>query len=1111
MNIGIQPDFKGVSRAVFFCRNAGSPRSGAALVLVLLLTGILVLAITLFLSLSSRNVSLSSSVVKEEEVGDASELVWRLIVSNLQREMLAGSINPQAPQSDAFVSIATPEGQGRLLFPANAQASAPFSNATEDQPNLVKWSSSCNAFFEEAVPGTYPWASTFPPALAAAPVSSGGAASDGKTVAPGRWNATGLLSEFKPVPSPDWCYINVQGEPRVNLLTNKVVPVSARYAYMIFDEGGLANVSVAGFPSRLDPMLIASKASPRLIDLRPLLVEAEMSEPQAAAFNDALVQWRDSGSLKGGRYVLDLLQQPFGVPGRLISGNRAWSGRVGLIRMVRDFLPGPAVCRKKFLQYAGTFSRSLEQPSLQPVQPGSVPGLPPAIRGVADGGNDGVGWDAARINKDPKRHLNPPFLQVRVVVPFIRFDGTPARAGEALVKRRFALNRLALVGHQATAGSGSEIEKYFGLTRDSLNEPWIYRAGQNKIKTLYEVANPSSGAAREPDFMELLKASVYAGALAPGNAMPREEWEVSLDGAIIQIAANLIDQADEDDFPTRISFDNGTGAHVFCGVENLPYFQGVSTCVSNLENQNFLAPFLPPEGGPAKLFVPGSSGAPVNDTMVWQKVQFWNPHAQGSSGGGTQQSPRIFRLVVGTDKEFALTAKQDAPMLVAMDRLPSVAEDSAAENLKPEGEQFRFEVSKAGVGSFQNPLWIDTQSALPEVKVIAGDGNGLFPQGELLDFEKHSFFGVGIAALHRAYPASLGPHHYWVLPSSFVVESPPRMTYRLEYLAADSVSGKDERWVAYDEKQVAFEPEIFLPPLERNAIGPMQMFPDPRTGRLGAVLQNGNQSVEQLRTTYYVNAVADSGCYRDADGVFRRAMGASARSAGPLEDVARPRILNRAFRSVGEMAFASSGNPWKQLDFGTPESGYAGLLDVFCVSDFEAPAALAAGRFNLNTRQLPVLKAALAGAARTVDSGVADPISISERDALAAALLARTTRQPLRNISELCGSWKGNAGSGGALLGSQLYDGFAADIGAGFVGEEARQSAVRALAELGDARVWNLLIDVIVQSGRFPQYADSRGNMRGFTVQAERRLWVHVAIDRLTGQVLDTQVEVPAE
>jgi very-short-patch-repair endonuclease len=35
--------------------------------------------------------------------------------------------------------------------------------------------------------------------------------------------------------------------------------------------------------------------------------------------------------------------------------------------------------------------------------------------------------------------------------------------------------------------------------------------------------------------------------------------------------------------------------------------------------------------------------------------------------------------------------------------------------------------------------------------------------------------------------------------------------------------------------------------------------------------------------------------------------------------------------------------------------------------------------------------------------------------------------------------------------------------------------------------------------------------MRGFTVQAERRLWVHVAIDRLTGQVLDTQVEVPAE
>jgi hypothetical protein len=165
----------------------------------------------------------------------------------------------------------------------------------------------------------------------------------------------------------------------------------------------------------------------------------------------------------------------------------------------------------------------------------------------------------------------------------------------------------------------------------------------------------------------------------------------------------------------------------------------------------------------------------------------------------------------------------------------------------------------------------------------------------------------------------------------------------------------------------------------------------------------------------------------------------------------------------------------------------------------------------LNTRQLPVLKAALAGAGRTVDMGVTDPISPGERDALASTLIARTARRPLRNISELCGFWAGQSSSGEKLLGSRLYDGFAADLGTLFKGEEARQSAVRALTELGDTRVWNLLIDVIVQSGRLPPRTDPKGSLRGFVVQGERRLWVHVAMDRLTGQLLDSQVEIPPE
>jgi hypothetical protein len=53
-----------------------------------------------------------------------------------------------------------------------------------------------------------------------------------------------------------------------------------------------------------------------------------------------------------------------------------------------------------------------------------------------------------------------------------------------------------------------------------------------------------------------------------------------------------------------------------------------------------------------------------------------------------------------------------------------------------------------------------------------------------------------------------------------------------------------------------------------------------------------------------------------------------------------------------------------------------------------------------------------------------------------------------------------------------------------------------------------LLIDVIAQSGRYPPNAKS---LAGFIVEGEHHYWVHVAIDRLTGQIIDKQIEVVTE
>ena len=64
---------------------------------------------------------------------------------------------------------------------------------------------------------------------------------------------------------------------------------------------------------------------------------------------------------------------------------------------------------------------------------------------------------------------------------------------------------------------------------------------------------------------------------------------------------------------------------------------------------------------------------------------------------------------------------------------------------------------------------------------------------------------------------------------------------------------------------------------------------------------------------------------------------------------------------------------------------------------------------------------------------------------------------------------------------------------------------MRALADVTNTRTWNLMIDVIAQTGNFTQNGTDLN--RNFVVQGERRYWLHVAIDRFTGKVVGQQLE----
>ncbi|MEI6714570.1 MAG: hypothetical protein WCO60_12505 [Verrucomicrobiota bacterium] len=281
----------------------------------------------------------------------------------------------------------------------------------------------------------------------------------------------------------------------------------------------------------------------------------------------------------------------------------------------------------------------------------------------------------------------------------------------------------------------------------------------------------------------------------------------------------------------------------------------------------------------------------------------------------------------------------------------------------------------------------------------------------------------------------------------------------------------------------------------------------------------------------------------------------------------RPVILDRPFRSVAELGYVFRGAPWKNLDFFTPETGDAALLDVFCLTepppiapveiltDDASPSAppLVAGKLNLNTRQEPVLRALLAGALKdelkaNVGASAGTAISSDDASNAAKALIWRTTGDkayngPLTNVSELAGKLLGKDMKGftssdpvytsttyltpspsftgtekrnkdidqGKNSVSWHFSGYSADLSQGvftdpkdWKNKRRREAVMRALADAGQTRVWNLLIDLIVQTGRFPTGSN---DLTRFAKEGETRVWLHVSIDRFTGEILDKQME----
>lgn len=1035
---------------------------GSALVIILSALVLACIIVLLFMSRSLLNRQISFTSAGQFRAENLGATAIDTIVGDLKSEIAAGSTKTV--------------GGGIAIFqPTTNFTAVPQRVGDSGFPNVVKRSAGGQTFWS----GSNYSSSISSPVRAASGNSTLNASANGRLIKAAKWNDPYLLGTNLPagfVP-PDWIIVTRNGAitnaaqmPSMADLSN---PASTnrnfaigRFAYMIYDEGGLLDVNVAGFPSTV---------SDDFKKRRGTLPQVDLAKIPGIANASALVEWRNAATFNA--YADKVLSSTNGFL-TVAQGDQTFVSRQDLIKYVQQHTNQISM---EALPYLATFTRELNAPSYTPAA-----ARPRVSSSYFASGQDDV--------------FNPSLINTRVTTPFAlpRRDGSQAIVGEPLIKSRFPLSALGALTSTAIAGTDSAIERYFGLTRSSVSSPWVYRNGTDRILKLSEV----SELGREPDFFELLLAGIKVGSLGQsiGAAVTDDVgFDRNFYYQIAQIVANIIDQYDVDSWPTQISF----AGEIFSGIENLPY-------ISRVEETSYRRS----SNGTGQGSIPNGYSPYVG---AWYRPEFWNPHAQAQTVSSGENGPSEFRFITEGNASLLLFDSLG-------DRYELTA--ASASNTFPNPPGITF--SNGAV--FAQPTRIESAPG------VSASGNNVMQDGP------NRIIGIWVGDAYaldgRIFPAGT------TLQKRALIQPQPFVTHKLQYK-------KGNEWVTYDTVkrvqngaataengqrlfEMSINPSPYLarvdPTSDRFGLfgsayfmsiyggmapGPgLTIRPGPEAGiqawgvgsgpgwTFGGDLYGGVPVI--YPGLLADNKVGSYSRYSDPDGTVRPAAGAystgivMANGGFPFATnnfSSRPWILNRPFRSVAELGYASRGMPWKQLDFFTDASGDSALLDLFTLNSSPSDAVVA-GCLNLNTRQQPVLNAVISGALRSEDDD--QPIANSDVLAISQSLFSLTanlSKGPLMNPSDLVTRWIGNTSEMPAS-------------GINTIVKRRREAPVRALVDIGNTRTWNLLIDVVVQSGKFPTSAQ---NLNQFMVEGERRTWVHVALDRYTGKIVGQYIEPVSE
>ena len=439
------------------------------------------------------------------------------------------------------------------------------------------------------------------PSRASAVNSVSDPSANGRSVTLPRWNKHYLIPKLNtgddqtdPVTSfvaPDWVMLTgeegaaVLSAPKTDSNGNTVTPLG-RYAYAVYDVGGLLDLNLAGYPTNSTVSQVGRKGSLAYADLSTQnILPYQIPNGGSSAYQlDQVIGWRNyattrpDGNFPGSTFAANF--QPSNSTAAtnfykyIISNSNGFLGPNPTATPYSNRTDQAFVNRQQLvalraalgfssnaLQHLTTYSRQSTAPSWSPPTPTTT---------------------------------NPDFRTLRVTSAFTRNDGNIAAIGEPFVKKRFSLQRLNWLTYkgpsayrdgiannhaldadlaivttnysvdttylqkgtdltQVTATTAN-IYKYFGLVWDATNERWNYighpasPAATSPLATSIATLGTLTGT-REPDFFELLQAGILntsLGGSAPSDAALPITHQQSKMLHILTIGANLISQARTD-------------------------------------------------------------------------------------------------------------------------------------------------------------------------------------------------------------------------------------------------------------------------------------------------------------------------------------------------------------------------------------------------------------------------------------------------------------------------------------------------------------------------------------------------------------------------------------